>query len=613
MSFIKRSLYFILLDSILIISAFLGSFVIINELSIVSTTNFWLSCFIILFSYHLFSYFFRLNKKIWEFASVGELQIILKTLTFAVILNGLIQQIVFFHVQYRILFVTWLLQVVLIGGSRFSWRVLKEKLSLYGTNKSRTLIVGAGSAGAMVARQLLYNHTGELKPLVFVDDDPYKQKFDIYGLPVVGSIKQIPDLVKKHRIENIIIAIPSLNKQELNNIYDECSKVKVKTQILPMLEDLVTGKISVSQFRNVNVEDLLGRKQVELDNKSIQDSITDKVVLVTGAGGSIGSELCRQISEYTPEKLILLGHGEHSIYTIEMELKELFKNKFTIQTEIADIQDQKKVMSIVGHYKPDVIYHAAAHKHVPLMERNPEEALKNNTIGTMNVAKAADIHHVHTFVLISSDKAVNPTSVMGATKRLAEMVVQNMNKNSETIFAVVRFGNVLGSSGSVIPLFKSQIERGGPVTVTHPEMVRFFMTIPEASKLVIQASTLAKGGETFVLDMGDPVKISDLAKNMIQLSGNSLEDIAIEFTGIRPGEKLYEELLNEDEIEDKQIFPKIYLGKPSTIYMKEINDLILSYPLFDKAALRRHLLALSKGTYETSKKQVRSKDVPVEA
>ncbi|WP_280770883.1 polysaccharide biosynthesis protein [Salipaludibacillus daqingensis] len=605
--------FFILTDLIIIITAFFSSFIIINEITILFNTNFWLTSFIILSSYYLFSSLFRLNKKIWQYASVGELKIILKTLIFSIALTGILQFVIFSHIQYRLLFVTWLLQVILIGGSRFSWRVLKDKIGKYNPNKTRTLIVGAGSAGAMVARQLLYSQSCQLRPIVFVDDDPRKQQYDIYGLPVVGKVNEIPVLVKKFNIENIIIAIPSLKRQQLNSIYETCLKAKVKTKILPMLEDLVTGKVSVSQFREVSVEDLLGREQVKLDNKSIQSSITNKVVLVTGAGGSIGSELCRQISDYMPAKLILLGHGENSIYNIEMELKELYKGRFAIETEIADIQDQKKILSVVGYYKPDVIYHAAAHKHVPLMERNPEEAFKNNTIGTMNVAKASDFHSVNTFVLISSDKAVNPTSVMGATKRLAEMVVQDMNKSSETNFAVVRFGNVLGSSGSVIPLFKKQIEKGGPITITHPEMVRYFMTIPEASRLVIQAGCLARGGETFVLDMGEPVKIVDLAKNMIKLSGNSFEDIPLLFTGIRPGEKLYEELLNEEEIDDKQVFPKIYLGKSSTIYINEINDLILSYPLFDKEALRKRLLELSKGTNEIPEKQILSKDVPVEA
>ena len=310
--------------------------------------------------------------------------------------------------------------------------------------------------------------------------------------------------VKKLQIENIVIAIPSLKKKELNLIFQECAKTTAKTQILPLLEDIVTGKLSVSHFRDVQVEDLLGREQVKLDTEVIADYVTDKVVLVTGAGGSIGSEICRQIAHFHPSKLILLGHGENSIYSIEMELNEKFSDTgIQFITEIAEIQDAEKIAMVMSHYQPDVVYHAAAHKHVPLMERNPESAVKNNIIGTMNVAKAASWNDVGTFVMISTDKAVNPTSVMGATKRLAEMIIQNIDITSKTKFVAVRFGNVLGSRGSVIPLFKKQIEAGGPVTVTHPDMVRYFMTIPEASRLVIQAGALAKGGEIFVLDMGD--------------------------------------------------------------------------------------------------------------
>ena len=405
---------------------------------------------------------------------------------------------------------------------------------------------------------------------------------------------KIEEKVKELQIENIIIAIPSLKKKELNQIFQECAKTSAKTKILPMLEDIVTGKVSVSHFRDVQVEDLLGREQIKLDTEGIADYVTNKVVLVTGAGGSIGSEICRQISHFHPSKLILLGHGENSIYTIEMELKEKYKNAgIQFITEIADLQDAEKMTMVMSTYQPDVVYHAAAHKHVPLMERNPEEAVKNNIIGTMNVAKAASWNGVGTFVMISTDKAVNPTSVMGATKRLAEMIVQNMDKTSKTKFVAVRFGNVLGSRGSVIPLFKKQIEKGGPVTVTHPDMVRYFMTIPEASRLVIQAGALARGGEIFVLDMGEPVKIVDLAKNLIKLSGNSIEEIGIEFSGIRPGEKLFEELLKPDEVNEGQVYPKIYIGKTSELYIDEINEIISTYMVLDKEALREKLLNLA--------------------
>ena len=364
-----------------------------------------------------------------------------------------------------------------------------------------------------------------------------------------------------------------------------------------MLEDLVTGKVSVNQLKDVQVEDLLGREQVALDIESISEYVTDKVVLVTGAGGSIGSEICRQISKFNPSQLILLGHGENSIYTIEMELKETYRSsEIEFFTEIAELQDEKQMMKVMSRYQPNVVYHAAAHKHVPLMERNPEVAVKNNLIGTRNVANAASWHGVDTFVMVSTDKAVNPTSVMGATKRLAEMIIQDMDKKSNTKFVAVRFGNVLGSRGSVIPLFKKQIEKGGPVTVTHPDMVRYFMTIPEASRLVIQAGSLAKGGEIFVLDMGEPVKIVDLAKNLIKLSGNSIDEIGVEFTGMRPGEKLFEELLKDDEVHDQQVYPKIYVGKTAHLYISEIEELISTYLKLDKEELRDELLNLANRT-----------------
>ncbi|MBM7618284.1 FlaA1/EpsC-like NDP-sugar epimerase [Bacillus tianshenii] len=458
----------------------------------------------------------------------------------------------------------------------------------------RTLIVGAGAAGRMVARQLLNNPASELQPVAFIDDDAKKRNLDILGIPVVGSRQDIADTVENLAIDHIVIAIPSLHQKELHKIFLECGKTNAKTQTLPMLEDLMTGKVSVNNFRDVQVEDLLGRPPVELDINSISETITNRVVLVTGAGGSIGSEICRQVSMFNPAKLILLGHGENSIYSIEMELKETYKNtKIEFITEIADIQDSKKMNTVMERHSPYIVYHAAAHKHVPLMERNPEEAVKNNVLGTKNVALAANWNNVHTFVMISSDKAVNPTSVMGATKRLAEMIIQDLDKKSTTKFIAVRFGNVLGSRGSVIPLFKKQILVGGPVTVTHPDMIRYFMTIPEASRLVIQAGSLARGGEIFVLDMGEPVKILDLAKNLIKLSGHSVEDIGIEYSGVRPGEKLFEELLNENEIQEKQVYPKIYIGKTSQLYMNEIGELLETLEESESQHIRETLLNLA--------------------
>ena len=585
-----------MVDSIIVLtSIFFGRLLLEADLHVI-TLPLVVSSITLLLSHHVFAMIYKLYKKAWEYASIGELVCIFKAITLSILSAAFVQEVIVQDIYVRLLAVTWMVHILLIGGSRFCWRLVRDIYIKKDVNKKRTLIVGAGSAGMMVVRQLINNHDAELLPVAFIDDNINIQQLDILGVPVVGSIDQIERAVAELHIDNIVIAIPSLGKKELNNIFRECAKTSAKTQILPKLEDIVTGKLSVNQFRDVQVEDLLGREPIELDIDSISGYITQKRVLVTGAGGSIGSEICRQITRFNPSQLILLGHGENSIYSIEMELRDrcgLTDIKF--MTEIADIQDPVKMMAIMNKYRPHVVYHAAAHKHVPLMERNPEEAVKNNVIGTMNVAKAASKFGVGTFVMISTDKAVNPTSVMGATKRLAEMIIQHMDTSSETKFVAVRFGNVLGSRGSVIPRFKQQIEKGGPVSVTHPEMIRYFMTIPEASRLVIQAGALAKGGEIFVLDMGDPVKIVDLAKNLIKLSGNSTDDIEIVFTGIRPGEKLFEELLQANEIEEKQVYPKIYIGKTADLYIEEIRKIITNYSTLDGTMLREQLLDLANG------------------
>jgi FlaA1/EpsC-like NDP-sugar epimerase len=590
----QRLSLFIFIDSCIVVTAIFFSRFLVNATFNVVTFPIVLSSIVILLSHHALSFKFHLYKKAWEYASIGELLSILKVVTFSVLTAAVVQQIIIEETQFRLFIVTWLLNLSLIGGSRFCWRIPRDSFLYMEDNKKRTLIVGAGSAGMMVARQLHNNNEAALLPVGFIDDDEKKHRLDILGIPVLGGITDIEGIVKELDIDNIVIAIPSLSKKALNIIFQECAKTSAKTQILPMLEDLMTGKVSVKQFRDVQVEDLLGREPVDLDINSISENITNKVVLVTGAGGSIGSEICRQISKFNPKRLVLLGHGENSIYSIQLELKETSKNTpIEFISVIADLQDAKKMISVMSTYQPDTVYHAAAHKHVPLMEDNPEEAIKNNLIGTMNAARAASWNGVKTFVMISTDKAVNPTSVMGATKRLAEMIIQQMDQESTTKFVAVRFGNVLGSRGSVIPLFKRQIEKGGPVTVTHPDMVRYFMTIPEASRLVLQAGSLAMGGEIFVLDMGDPVKIVDLAKNLIKLSGNSIEDIGIEYTGMRPGEKLFEELLKENEVQEQQVHPKIYIGKKSELYIREIEELMSDYSILDKEEIRERVLNIA--------------------
>lgn len=552
----------------------------------------------LLLGHHLFAHLFKLYKKAWQYASIRELLEIFRAITLTVIFAAIIQYIFFQDIYFRVLAVTWMLHILLIGGTRFSWRLYRDTFMNPPTDKPNALIIGAGSAGTMVVRQLQRSGEADLHPVAFIDDDVRKHELEILGVPVVGGVSEIQRTVTDFNVENIVIAIPSLSKEEINRIFDECSKTKAKTKILPRIEGLMTGDITVNQFRDVEVEDLLGREPVQLDTGHIADTIAGKSVLVTGAGGSIGSEICRQVCKFKPGKIILLGHGENSIYTIEMELRSLYKDTIDIVTEIADVQDEHKMFEVMAKHEPHVVYHAAAHKHVPLMERNPEEAIKNNVIGTHNTAKAASTYGVNTFVMVSTDKAVNPTSVMGSTKRMAEMLVQHMDSISDTRFVAVRFGNVLGSRGSVIPLFKKQIQAGGPLTVTHPDMVRYFMTIPEASRLVIQAGVLAKGGEIFVLDMGEPVKILDLAKNLIKLSGYSTDEIGIEFTGMRPGEKMYEELLSKDEVHDEQVYPKIYVGKSCDPNVDAVLEMESNFAHMSKEQLRERVLDIAHGRYE---------------
>ncbi|HDR7377670.1 polysaccharide biosynthesis protein [Bacillus toyonensis] len=595
MSYPKRLSLLIFLDSFIVLTAVYLSywFVHPNVLSKIPTTVI-ISSITLLCSHHFFASIYKLYNKAWEYASVGELKQIFKAITLSIIVTAIVQQIINHDIYVRILAIAWMLHLLLIGGSRFVWRMFRDTYITKDTNKKRTLIVGAGSAGTMVVRQLQHNKEADLYPIAFVDDDKNKQKLEIYNVPVVGMTNNIKEIVEDNDIEHIIIAIPSLNRKQINEIFEKCTKTKAKTQIVPMLEDLLDGKVSVNEVRDVQVEDLLGREPVQLDDAGIGEKITGKTILVTGAGGSIGSEICRQVMKYKPAKIVLLGHGENSIYNIEMEMRVTYKDTIEITTEIADVQDRNKIFEIIEKHQPYIVYHAAAHKHVPLMERNPEEAVKNNIFGTKNVAEAADTFKVNTFVMVSTDKAVNPTNVMGATKRFAEMLVQHLAAvSTSTQFVAVRFGNVLGSRGSVIPLFKKQIQKGGPVTVTHPDMIRYFMTIPEASRLVIQAGTLAKGGELFVLDMGDPVKIVDLAKNLITLSGYAIEEIGIEFTGLRPGEKMYEELLNEGEIHPEQIFPKIHIGKAVLMEQSILRQFMNDFEKMSKEDIRERLLEIA--------------------
>ncbi|WKA54005.1 polysaccharide biosynthesis protein [Planococcus shixiaomingii] len=576
MSLKRRFPLLVLVDSIIVFfSIFIGYF-FLNPFTNVFENKFLLASALTIFvAHHALAIFYGLYRKVWEYASVGELTSIFKAVTFSVIAVGVIQYASRGDILFRALAITWMLHLLFIGGSRLSWRLFRDtKINRKAPDLKRTMIIGAGKAGTMVARQLLNNPENGLLPVLYIDDDIHKQGLEIYGLRVAGGTSAIVDVAKDNNIEHIIIAIPSLAKNETAELIKNCFDTGVHTQTIPRIEDIMTGKVSVTDIQDVKIEDLLGREEIQLDMNTIAHQLTGKTILVTGAGGSIGSEISRQIARFGPKQLLLLGHGENSIYTIDMELRKTIAQDTELIPIIADVQDSDRIMEIMNQYRPNVVYHAAAHKHVPLMEGNPMEAVKNNIYGTKNVAQAAHISGVESFVMVSTDKAVNPPNVMGASKRFAEMIVQNLAKRSDTKFVAVRFGNVLGSRGSVIPLFKQQIASGGPVTVTHPDMTRYFMTIPEASRLVIQAGSLARGGEVFVLDMGEPVKIVDLAKNLIRLSGYTEEEIGVEFAGIRPGEKMFEELLNEDEIQSKQVFPKIYIGKANPV-----SDMELFYVL----------------------------------
>ena len=592
-----KILLLFVLDSIIVLGSVFLSFRLVTEGLIRNIHALTVTALLSLAAYYVFSYFLNLYWRDWEYASVYEVITVVKCVSAAVIVST-IAGIVWFKtlVTWQFVVVLWLLLVCAVGGVRLSMRIFREYFvdSVVMENAKPTLIVGAGAAGTLLVRQMLMHPKMRMMPVAFVDDDPEKQRKDIYGVRILGTTKDIEKIVQHMGITKVVIAMPSLPNKKLNEVYDVARKTGAECVILPNIDEVMSGNLHVQQLRNVEIEDLLGRDPVELDQTLIEKQLRGKRILVTGAGGSIGSEICRQVSSFRPKELIILGHGENSIYQLNMELLGKYADHFRITPVIADVQDRKRIFEVMEKYRPDVVYHAAAHKHVPLMEINPREAVKNNILGTRNVAEAANHAKVKTFVMISTDKAVNPPNIMGATKRLCEMIVQDMaTKSDSTKYVAVRFGNVLGSRGSVIPLFKKQIAKGGPITVTHPDIVRYFMTIPEAAQLVIQAGSLARGGEIFVLDMGKPVRIVDLAKNLIRLSGYSEDDIEIKFTGLRPGEKMYEELLNEGEINPKQIFPKIHIGIADNSKIDRVYDFIEKFEDYSEQELHDELIDIA--------------------
>ena len=555
-------------------------------------------------------YFSNLYNKLWKYASISELRSLIRA---SIIINSIFVVYIFlFQVRMprSILIINGILDVFLLGGLRFSLRLLKDYLKINKNNgaKKNVLIVGAGDAAEMVVREMHKHPELNKEVIALVDDDPKKHGLEIHGVEVKGDRHDIPDLINRYNVKEIIIAIPSAKGSEIKEIFELSKEDEVEVNIVPGVFEILKGDINLNQIREVKVEDLLRRDPVELNTDNISSYIEGKTVLVTGGAGSIGSELCRQVARFNPEKLIIFDINENNTYFLELELKEEHKD-LEIVPIIGSIRDKMKLEQTFTCHKPDVVFHAAAHKHVPLMEHNPEEAIKNNVLGTRNVAQVSAEFNIDRFVLVSTDKAVNPTNVMGASKRGAEMIVQRMSRKSNTKFMAVRFGNVLGSRGSVIPIFKRQIKEGGPVTVTHKDVTRYFMTIPEAAQLVIQAGSLGDGGEVFVLDMGEPVKIMELAEDLIELSGLEVgKDIEIEVVGLRPGEKLYEELLNDDEDNLATEHERIFITSLNSCDWQKLNKSLERLEnLIDKGISSKIVdeLVDMVGTYEPNRDKVK--------
>jgi len=551
-----RNRYVLLGDLLLIVISVLGSYALRFELGAqffdYLPSALWMIGFGVVIKplvYHLFG----LYQRIWAYASVEELELIVVAVTAASILlsGGMVIALslgAFVGMPRSVLVIDWLLSLILAGGLRFSFRLMAEgrgQGTALMSKPRRVLIVGAGDAGALVVREMQKNPQLNLQPIGFLDDNPAKQKQQIHGVPVIGTLNELAQVLERQQVDEVIIAIPSAPGRVVRVVADIARLRGVPFRTMPGIYELLGGKVSVSRLREVDISDLLRREPLQVNEDLVGAALSSRVVLVTGAGGSIGRELCRQIARWGPKLLILLGHGENSIFETLLELRESYP-ALNMQPVIADIRDRPRLEVVFNEFRPEVVFHAAAHKHVPLMEINVEEAVTNNVLGTLNLVEVSMAYLVERFVFISTDKAIRPVNVMGATKRLAEMIVLNAAQRSGGRYSVVRFGNVLGSRGSVVPIFKRQIAQGGPVTVTHPDMKRYFMTIPEAAHLVLQVAGMGRGGDTFLLNMGQQIRVLDLAEDLIRLSGlEPGRDIEIVFTGVRPGEKLSEDLWDE--------------------------------------------------------------------
>ncbi|MDT2797552.1 nucleoside-diphosphate sugar epimerase/dehydratase [Enterococcus cecorum] len=567
----------VILDSILVGISAVGSLLFLQPFSAFFEQEYIMLMITSIVLYIMFGSIFKVFTRINRYTNLREINAITAATLCTTIVEYIFSLFAPLFEHRRLLFLQFILMTFFIVATRLVWRLIVE---LRQRNKAKythnILIMGAGEGGRVLINSLLSTkNTEKVKISGIIDDDVNKVGTYLNGIKVLGTTSDLNKLIKENEVDMLTVAIPSISKHRLNELFDLSQSLGFKLNIMPSMEEIAEGKVNFSKLKDIDVVDLLGREEVKLDIEQIKEKITDKVILVTGAGGSIGSEICRQVMRFNPRKLLLLGHGENSIYLINRELQNKYRNKETeIIPIIADVQDRPRIDMIMQIYHPDIVYHAAAHKHVPLMEYNPVEAVKNNVIGTRNVAESAKLHNVESFVMVSTDKANNPPNVMGSTKRIAEMIVTGLNEEGHTKFSAVRFGNVLGSRGSVIPVFKEQIAKGGPVTVTDFRMTRYFMTIPEASRLVIQSGALAKGGEIFILDMGEPVKILDLAKQMINMSGSSEDEIQIIESGIRPGEKLYEELLLDKERNDHQVFDKIFVGNIKGFSLEQVDEFV---------------------------------------
>lgn len=524
---------------------------------------------------------FRLYRSVWRFASTTEFLNVIGACSGSILSQIVIMAVLKMRMPVSYYLMKYMILILGVGSLRFAYRIMRmfseKRAGIRQDARKNTMVIGAGEAGAMIIKEFQNSRYLDQKVCCVIDDNQAKQGKYLRGVKIMGGREDIRFLAHELQIDEIVVALPSASRSEVKEILQLCQETGCELKVLPGLYQVITGEVSISTLRKVEIEDLLGREPIKLQVESVMDYVAGKRILVTGGGGSIGSELCRQLAAHNPKQLIIVDIYENNAYDIQQELKKTYP-ALDLVVLIASVRNTHRMNSIFETYRPEIVYHAAAHKHVPLMEDSPNEAIKNNVFGTYKTAQAAARYGVRRFVLISTDKAVNPTNVMGASKRICEMVIQMMNKHAETDFVAVRFGNVLGSNGSVIPLFKKQIEQGGPVTVTHPEIIRYFMTIPEAVSLVLQAGALAKGGEIFVLDMGEPVKILDLAKNLIRLSGyKPFEDIPIEFTGLRPGEKLYEELLMGEEGLKETSNALIHIGKPiefdEEIFLEQLEEL----------------------------------------